>query len=195
MADEAIAKVRYRIGEHELEVEGPPLFVDRHVERWAKLTGLALAGEPAAPPDDPVGPLQQPLFAATPARTITLADLFTFDPSRNLVATRILSPGRRRNPDAALVILYGYRLLLPQAPLVSSALFKSAFAASGCRVTRLDKVLERHLAEGLIRKTGSRKRELFTLTVSGEQRAAALVREFCGPNRALVDAKTVVASE
>ncbi len=181
MAEEALARLRYKIGEHELEIEGPTGFVSQQVERWARLTGLAPAVDP--PSRDPVDPAQQPVFPASPASSPTLADLFHLDAARKLVVPRVVSPGRRRNADAALLVLYGYRLLLPQAAPVSGALFRAALAAAGCRVTRLDRVLERHIKAGLVAQSGTRKRCLYALTVSGEQRAMALARERCGPNR------------
>ena len=180
MATAARARVRYRIGEHELEIEGPTAFVDRQVERWVRLTGLAPAPDPA--PHDAADPARQPVFPASPTPAPTLADLFRFDPARKLVVPRIVSPGRRRNTAAALLTLYGYRLLLPQTPVVSSALFRTALASAGCRISRLDRILQRHIEAGLVTKSGTRKREFFALTVSGEQRAITLARELCVPN-------------
>lgn len=192
MAAAALARLRCRIGEHELEIEGPTAFVDRQVERWARLAGLVPAADP--PSRDPADPAQQPVFPDRPAPSPTLADLFHCDASRKLVVPRVVSPGRRRNADAALLVLYGYRLLLPQVAVVSGATFRTAPAAAGCRVTRLDRILERHIAAGLVTRSGTRKRDLYALTLAGEQRAMALVRERCDPNPATRGASVTVTS-
>lgn len=182
MAAAALARVRYKIGEHELEVEGPTEFVDQHVERWAALAGLVSA--PAAPAVDSVDPTQQPVFSVEPPAAPTPADLFHFDAAKKLVVPRVVTPGRRRNSDAALLILYGYRQFLPNTPTIGASLYKDALAASGCRISRLDRVVERHLEAGLISKSGSRKREFYALTVAGEQRALALLRAHGAPKPA-----------
>lgn len=179
MAAAALTRARYKIGEHELEIEGPTAFVDQHVERWARLAGLVSA--PAAPVVETVDPTQQPVFSVEAPTAPTLAELFHFDAAKKLVVPRVVSPGRRRNSAAALLILYGYRQFLPKTPSVGASLFKDALAASGCQISRLDRVVERHLEAGLISKSGSRKREFYALTVAGEQRALALLRAHGAP--------------
>lgn len=175
MTTESVARLRFKIAEHEIEIEGPPGFVAQHVERWAQLAGLA--NPPASALREPADPVREPLFQANPPAAPTPADLFHFDATRKLVVPRVVSRGRRRNGDAALLVLYGYRLFLPHTPTVPASLFRDALAASGCRVARLDRVIEPHLDAGLISKSGSRKRETYTLSVAGEQRAKAIILE------------------
>ena len=114
MATDAVARMRCRIGEHELEVEGPTAFVAEQVDRWARLAGLA-----TAPPTPPREPRDSVLLSGvatelgTPAKP---ADLFHFDQGKRLVVPRLLRRGRRPSAEAALLILYGYRIFVPEKP-------------------------------------------------------------------------------
>ncbi len=177
MDAEVVAKLRCKIGEYELELEGPAPFVVEQMDRWAKLAGLT----PATPLVEPNAASRHAVSLPAPGTPPKLEELFTVDAARRLIVPRVFSRGRRRNPDAALMILYGYRHLLPDMAMVPRSAFQAALAASGCRVARLDKVLQRHLDEGRIRRAGTRARTFFALTLPGEERAAALVREFYVP--------------
>lgn len=177
MDPETVARLRCKIGEHELEVEGPTTFVVEQMDRWAKLAGLT-PPTPVVETNSGSRPVVLVSELGTPPK---LEELFTIDPAKKLIVPRVFSPGRRRNPDAALMILYGYRHLFPDMAMVPRSAFQTALAASGCRVARLDKVLQRHLDEGRIRRAGTRARTFYALTFPGEERAAALVREFYVP--------------
>lgn len=157
-------KLRMRIGLHELEAEGPRDLVMAQLAIWARLAALPTAAAAAAPANDGDDP--------------ALRRLFNVDAERKLVTLRAALAGQKRNADAALLLLYGYRTFLGggDGTEVPTVRLQTAVAASGHRVQRLDRALMRYISAGLIQKGGRYKRVTYGLTASGAQRADALVR-------------------
>ena len=101
------AKLRVKIGPHEFEAEGPLHVIAEHFKTWQQLIATPpLAGQSGAPaPRAAVEPAGPPASGSS-----VPPDLFTVDTPRKLVALRWYPGGKTRHADAALLLLYGYRL-------------------------------------------------------------------------------------
>ena len=165
-------RLRMKIDAHEFEAEGPRDAVVAQLETWKHLAGLAsrtpasvAAAVSAAGDPDPA-----------------LGQLFAVDADQKLVTLRASLRGRRRNANAALLLLFGCGTLVAagNGAEVAPARLAAALRASGYRLKRVDRALAPHLAAGFVQRGGRRKQPTYTLTVSGHQYAAALVRHLCG---------------
>jgi hypothetical protein len=147
-------KVRMKIGVHELEAEGPRELVMAQLNIWTRLAGLpaATAADGVAGDGDPA-----------------LRSLFAVDAERQLVTLRASLNGQRRNADAALLLLYGYKNCLggKGGTEVPDNHLSAALVPSGHGLK---------VAAGWARKAGRHKHETYALTTPGVQRAAALAR-------------------
>lgn len=145
-----VTKLRMKIGPHEFEAEGPRELVAAHFEAWKQLIAAhpvaAVTAETAAVP--PAGTVagQQAASAATPR------DIFAVDPARKRITLRVSPAGKSQDADAALLILYGYRLCFgEEGQAVVVTRLKEALAASGHPRSRIDRTLARHVRARLLK--------------------------------------------
>ncbi len=157
-----VVKLRMKIGIQEFEAEGPRDLVLAQLELWQHLAGFATGPRPTSGDGDAV------------ART-----LFSIDDRDQLVALRLRPGGQRRNADAALLLLYGYRtcFAVAEGAAVPARRLQAALAASGHRPKRIGRTLAPHIAAGWVRKGGSHKHETYALTGPGQAHAATLARQ------------------
>ena len=158
-------KLRMKVGVHEFEAEGPRDVVIAQLETWRQLAGLGTAS------------------GASDGRTAAAGDpalqhVFTVDATQKLLTLRASPNGRRRNGDAALLILYGYRAYFAaDGEAVPATRLKAAFAASRYRMQRVDRALAPHMASDWVRRSGRHTHQTYFLTTTGCQHAAALARQ------------------
>jgi hypothetical protein len=178
-------KLRMKIGFHEFEADGPSALVTAQVETWMRAAGLrAAAVEQAAAPGDgaPPAAAAAPDVAVTERPAVRPAPpaLFRVDAERQLVILRIQTVGRRRNADAALLLLHGFDTCFHagDGADIPAVRLRAALVASGHRLRRVDRVLAPAVRAGLVRKGGGHKHETYALTAPGARRAAFLVRHY-----------------
>jgi hypothetical protein len=167
-------KLRMKIGVHEFEAEGPKEVVTQHFEEWKKL----IVGQPSAPATpttlDKTTP-KNALDSVAPGNDPILLAVFAHDEKKRLITLRIHPSGERREADAVLLLLYGYRKWeSDEAPVTR---LTEAMALSGIRVGRIDKVVAPYLREGLILKAGHGKGGKYRLTNTGQAKAEQLTAE------------------
>jgi len=157
-------KLRMKVGEHEFEATGRHEQVIAQLEGWKQLTALsstsALPGGRATINDD------------APTRK-----LFAIDAAKQLLTLRIKLAGQRRNPDAALLLLYAFRTWLAPDGVgeMPAERLKAALVASGYRPKRLDRAIAPYLERGWIHQSGRYRRIAYTLTTAGLEHADAVV--------------------
>ncbi|MBI3782931.1 MAG: hypothetical protein HY270_05975 [Deltaproteobacteria bacterium] len=118
-----MVKLRMKIGAHEFDAEGPHDLVLPQREIWKQLAGL--------PGDN----------KAASAADTSLVALFAVDQAQQSISLRVALTGQRRNADAALLLLYGYRSCLTgDTGEISARHLKADLAASGHPSKRLDRV-------------------------------------------------------
>jgi hypothetical protein len=186
-------KLRMKIGVHEFEAEGPRDLVIAQLDIWMRAAGLATtpAGDATAAAGDHAG--RSPAARDfRPERHPGLGDVFRVDAERQLIILRVRVNGRRRNADAALVLLHGFDTCFGtgDGADVPAVRLRAALAASGHRLRRMDRALAPYVAAGLVHKGGRHKHETYALTAPGSRHAAALVRRFAPPPDGNGPAKT-----
>ena len=164
-------KLRMKIGLHEFEADGPSEVVLAQVETWKQLAGLT------APPTN--------LSSAAPAAGDSdpaLRQLFGMNADQKSITLRATLGGRRRNANAALLLLYGHGSLTAASngAEMAPAQLGAALHASGYPLKRLDRALAPHVSAGLIHKGGTHKHTTYALTPAGHQYATELVRYLSG---------------
>jgi hypothetical protein len=165
-------KLRMQIGANKLEVEGPTAVVAAMLMEWKQLAGLVPA---AATPS-----AEENAAAAQKAEIdAKIASLFAVDPQRELLTLCRAPRGKRRNGEAALLLLYGYSLRSGNSTdgVPGRHLF-AALRASGLRFQRLDRVVASYIADGLLRRHGIHLQERYALTDAGRQHAEKLALAF-----------------
>ncbi len=176
-------RLRMQIGDNQLDVDGPVAAVREVLVEWRRLIGVA---EPSPAPETsmpaPQSEMPQPAAVtpeaesgapAPPQLSPALAALVVFDREQGVHVLRHLPRGRLRNAEAATLLLHAFELQNGDAESgMSSQKLQAALQASGLRFGRLDHILTKFLAAGIIIKVGSRRHERYALSVRGRQRAA-----------------------
>ena len=158
----ATLRVRIRIGEHELEAEGPPEDVNAQV-----LTFLRLLGR-----DDLVG------LKPSAAASISVPRRHEEDVRKlTSVAGRTVSLNASSGSvgEDVLLLLLGQLQLLGNAAVAGNEIMEG-LRASGHRIPRADHILKRHAGTGHIVVTGKRRRRRYRLTTDGLERASNIAR-------------------
>ena len=169
---EVILKLRLKIGDHELEVQGPPDRVGEHVAAFRDLMREFSSLLPSLPPSRPSS--EQ---AEEPG---PLAKLVRYDPRSRIISLRALPEGGQPEADALLVLLLAYQQMRGDDEVLVT-LLKEALRQSGCPVARLDRAVSAHLREHMIVKSGTGKGGRYRLTNKGLGRAEELARQMIGP--------------
>ena len=169
-------KLRMKIGVHEFEAEGPRDLVIAQVATRMRVAGLG-----TTPVNDPASAATDRTRGASSGEGAHAAmqNLFRVDAERQLITLRVRVNGRRRNADAALLLLYGFDTCLGagDGAATPAVRLRAALAASGYRVRRVDRALGRYVLAGLVCKAGRHKHETYSLTAPGTRHAAVLARQ------------------
>ncbi len=164
-------RLRMKIGVHEFEAEGEQEGVERQFALWREL----IASTPQTSASSP--PLNPPLGGGEPPGALN-AGAGEFDKifhrTGKLISLTVL-PGPDRAADAALLLLLGHRLY-NQVDQVGGTALLSGLKQSGYDTARVDRVLDRHVPE-LVLRTGVRRAVKYRLNNPGLNRATELARE------------------
>ena len=173
-------KVRMKIGAHEFEAEGPADVVIAQLDIWIRAAGLAppMPTEVAATPPPPAETETRAAPGGTGTSDPALRTLFRVDADRHFITLRARLNGRRRNADAALVLLYGFDTCfgVGDGADIPAARLRDALAASGHAIRRVDRAVAPYVSAGYVRKAGRHKHETYALTASGARHAGTLIR-------------------
>ncbi len=174
-------KLRVKIGVHEFEGEGPTEQITSLYNDWLE----RIASQPTEPPTTQTLSKQKPVIPAekvTEVRTgdgyTGMLDIFEMDEARDLCKLVVHPPaGDTRDPDAILLVLYGYRKCGNQGsgtPRVNVTKVKQSLDISGIGVARVDRAAKPYLDSRYILKAGRGKGGVYELTVTGLARAEEL---------------------
>jgi hypothetical protein len=166
---DAAYKLHVKLGVYEFNAEGPEAEVkDAYQQFLAAVTTL---------PEKPVAePRQTPSTpSAAGASTPSTADralldrVFAVDTQRGIVSLRLLpSESTNREADAAILILYGFRVLLQQREVLVTRL-NEGLRQSGITVERLDRFMG--VYSNMFMRGGARSGGRYTLNNLGVQTA------------------------
>lgn len=140
----------------EFEAEGPLDFIIS--EKRGFLDELAAPGRDKTPPPAPADPGREPELW----RTITAA-------RAGLLQLRNKSP--EIGPEDAFLVLTAAYHLMENRLETSAITLSKAIKASGYAPERLDRLIARHIKEGLITASGSKRGRTYTITRKGLEKA------------------------
>ncbi len=173
------AKMKLRVGDAELDFEGPAELLKTALESFVRsLTPAAGAGDSKgarksqdAEPEPP--PARQPKpFAGRPDNLPSLDSVFNAD-GKFITLTRLPA----QQSESLLLVLYGYRRLRNLNTVKASALKECLkISGHGNGLERLDGFLAP--LEGLVHKSGTRRGSQYGLTNQGLVRAEELLAGF-----------------
>lgn len=166
-------RLKIKIGSAEFEAEGPPELVKEQFASF--LAALPQASKESPPPAAvaPVAPVETPGITPPPALTLerdVLGRVFADGEPLSLMA---LPRTDNANPDALLVLLYGYHKLRDEQAVTGTMLMKSA-KKSGVPVERVDRSLGSNAP--LINAAGAKKGRKYSLNNRGITAAEGIIR-------------------
>lgn len=161
------AKIRMKIGDHEFEAEGSSEIVQAQFQTFRELLSTIGNSAPAveiAKPADP--PPIQPNTAHVQLERIMR--------SQGRIVSLTAMPGS--TDDAALLIVLGNRDLRNNETVTGGEI-GDGLAQSGRPVPRVDRIMEKLIAENYILKSGYRRATRYRLSNIGQQKALTIARE------------------
>jgi hypothetical protein len=102
--------------------------------------------------------------------------VFSLDERRDLITLRVHPTGESRDGDAVLLMVYGYQELKGLDEVLVTKLTKS-LTLSGLKSERLDRLAAEHFRNQWLVKHGAAKGGKYFLTLTGRNRAEAMVKE------------------
>jgi hypothetical protein len=173
-----IFKLRVKIDGQEFEAEGPAELVQGQFETFRAMMQetprRANAGLPRQKGTDLPALSEQTRGTEAPTHREGLADLFRMAPQPHPLSLRQLPTGTSPEADAVLLLLFGYQRLRNEDDVPATTL-NASLAQSGCRTTRLDRILKVYLNARSIVRTGRGKGGRYRLTNVGLQKAESLL--------------------
>lgn len=163
-------RLRVKIGPHEFEAEGSEESVIAQFNEFKKLIETVPVPGPSLSLTPTTGSLSTHPHAPTSIEMSRLEPLFSNDERRGLVSLRIIPTGERRDSDATLLVLLGFKLLRNEDVVPVTSL-KAALQQSGCEPKRVDRAAEPYRKEGLLLKGGKGKGGKYRITNKGISRA------------------------
>ena len=157
-------KLRVKIGEREFEAEGQPDVVAARFEEFRAIAEGTIAS------------IARPTHAVQPPSHPSARGIFRLNPNSHTISLRIPPQGEDRQPNAALLILWGYHVLRGEEEVAVTRI-TDALRQSGVPVARLDRVLGRYSKQQMVLKAGQGKGGRYRLTNQGLARAEALAQE------------------
>ena len=178
--------LRMKVGAHEFEAEGEQESVERQFAAWREMIASAPAPSASSPPPPLVpspqesdGGGQVPLPLNNSGTSGVRVDPSGFEKiirreGKNL-SLSVLPNGENRVADAALVLMIAHKAYNSLDQVGGMALLEG-LKQSGYPIDRVDRVLERHIPD-LILRSGVRRAVKYRLNNRGLNRAINLARE------------------
>lgn len=151
-------KIRIRLGDREIEAEGPREVVEQQIEKWKGVLGTPLPPEPTPAEEPPLDIFHSEAGGVTLRRRVAQGPLVD-QLARGL-----------------LLLLYGYKSLHNTPDVLSPRLARDLRLSGYTDLTRLSRAFERLSAEGLAVQVGKGKGTRYRLTEPGFEAAKKLLR-------------------
>ena len=172
------SRLKMRIGSHEFEAEGSPEVVQQQLEAFKVLLlaqPVSIGGEqpirPEAPTSEEIASAA-PVPAAPPsAAHVRLENILHAD-GRVISLTAL--PGTVE--DSALLIMLGQKELRNNISATGQEI-GDGLAQSGRPTQRVDRIMEKHIREALVLRTGLGRATRYRLTNQGLSKALNVARE------------------
>jgi hypothetical protein len=174
-------RMRLKIGAHEFEADGPVDVVQEQAKRFMELIASLPAERwsptPAAYTEPKPAPADIP--PVPPSRTISFPAIDVALDKIMRTEDRIVSlTVRPNNPDdAALLLLYGQRMLRENDSVTGGELVSGIEATGGLSIGRVDRLLEKLARDGDVIVVGERRSKRYRLTNAGLNKARQIASE------------------
>ncbi len=174
-------RLRMKIGAHEFEAEGDQGVVERQFAQWRELIAAAPIPTASSPPPPPPAVVQDdPPAGTTNSGTAGVAvDRSGFEKiirqDGKRLSLSVLPEGENREADAALVLMVAHKVYNGLDQVGGGALLEGLHQ-SGYPVARVDRVMDRHIPE-LVLRSGIRRAVKYRLNNRGLNTAMRLARE------------------
>lgn len=165
-------KLRFKLGEDEFDAEGPASAVLKEAAEFRKRRVGSM--EPGTSSTSSQVKLSH--SGGKLVDTKLIESLFKVDAEGNL-SLRAKLPGEETEANAAILLIYGYRLLKNQDSVTAVRLI-SSLKISGYQVARMDRALEPYRKDGTVMVRGAKRGRRYFLSNTGEQKGAMLARQF-----------------
>ncbi len=162
-------KLHIKLGDAEFSAEGPEASVKEQFESFRTLLSAKSVASPDAPPRKENPPNQ------SQEATDRLRRVFTASEDETVVSLKILPRGDTGEPDALLLLLYGFRFLGPKVTDVLAGTLMKAAATSGLRLARIDRVISVHGA--FVTEGGAKRGKRYGLNNQGVNRAEEIIKQ------------------
>jgi hypothetical protein len=174
-------RMRLKIGAHEFEAEGPVNVVQEQVKRFLELIANLPADQlsPALPPHVEAKPPADIPLSPPASRTVSF-------PAVDLQLGKIMKTDDRiisltvrpRNPDdAALLLLYGQKMLRENDSVTGAEVMGGVLATGGLAIARVDRLLEKLARDGDVIVVGEHRSKRYRLTNAGLTKARQVASE------------------
>lgn len=182
-------KIRIKIGEHEFEAAGDQETVQRELDRFYKVIDELRQQTPASPTRvqseakvsyESLAPVSSKAKIPYESKALqaqipkNLSAIFSYQEGTLMLKARL--PGQDREREAALVLLYGYRVIQDIKTVLSGNLLES-MKISGYNISRVDRLLTRFVNDGVVLTSGIRRGTAYQLTPAGFQKAENISEE------------------
>lgn len=176
-------RLKAKIGEHEFDATGDPEVVNAQFQAFKELVAMALAAPSAAKTTQTIEGAHIPSTATLfpPSGLPPRAEPSTVDTQLSRIMRvddRIVSLTVRAKEidDAVLLILYGHKMLR-DTEAVGGFEVIGGLTATGQRVERADRVLDRAARNGFVIIIGERRSRRYRLTNVGLSKAREVAAE------------------
>ena len=179
-------KLRIKVRDCELEVEGPQTFVHEQFEAFKQLladmtqkpvlselrdeTDRVPSQELSSPPRFPH---EQALPKNSPAAA--LQKLLAWNDRTQQVTCAVIPEGHLRTADTVLLLLWGYQELRGLSE-ISAMILNRGLKSAGFSQFRLDRIMTPYLKDRLVLRSGVGKGGRYRLTTRGVEKAQDLVQ-------------------
>jgi hypothetical protein len=175
------SRVKMRIGTHEFEAEGSPEIVQQQLEAFKSLLLAQPAPASAEQQTGPQTSSTEETEAAAPSAAalsqsvhVRLENILHAD---GRVVSLTALPGTVE--EAALLIMLGQKDLRNNVSATGQEI-GDGLAQSGKPTQRVDRIMEKHIREALVLRTGLGRGTRYRLTNQGASKALSIARELIG---------------
>lgn len=164
------SKIKMRVGQNEIEAEGPVEFVKEQLESFKELVRLM----PTISTTAGVSEVEQPYINRHVSREMPQGDVQKIlHMNGRVVSLTALPPSVE---DAALLIMLGQKDMRDNVSVTAQEI-GDGLAQSGRPVPRVDRVMDAALKEATVLKSGVKRSTRYRLTNQGLAKALNLARD------------------
>lgn len=174
---DSTTRLKTKIGDHEIEIEGPPDYVREQFNAWQELVKLAIttsastaSAEARSEPARENEPTNNKPDESAVDRE--LSKIMRVDTRYVSLTARVASVH-----DAVLLLMYGQKMLRNNDLVTGAELLSGLSTTGGFAVGRLDRILDKLAIDGDVTSFGERRGKKYRLTNTGIGKARGIAAD------------------